>query len=116
MPADDMPVNLDQLRTFTEGDTGTEKELIHMFAEQSDKNLDILSKNCVDGKNKSWVEAAHMFKGGAAGIGAEKLRQLCNEAQGLESGTAEVRAALFDKISSEYTLVKAYLKKIGLLA
>jgi len=110
----DAPVNLAQMRTFTEGDVETEKELIRMFIEQSDKNLEILSKNRADGENKPWTEAAHMMKGGAAGIGAEKLRQLCDEAQHHQGTTAE-KNALFDQISGEYARVKAHLKKIGLL-
>ncbi|HUY68190.1 MAG TPA: response regulator, partial [Alphaproteobacteria bacterium] len=109
-------VNLTQLRTFTEGNKETEREFIAAFVTQSDKNLEILKENRVGGECKAWVDAAHMFKGGAGGVGAGPLSLLCSQAQHMEGGTAEDRAALYAQIESEYGCVKDKLREMGLLA
>jgi two-component system sensor histidine kinase/response regulator len=109
------PLDLTQLRTFTEGDSEIEKELAAAFVKQSDLNLQTLQKNA-EGKNeKTWSEAAHMMKGGAGGMGAFVLQALCDEAQHF-SGSDEDRQILCLKIAQEYRRVKDYLKSIGLLS
>jgi HPt (histidine-containing phosphotransfer) domain-containing protein len=108
-------VNLRQLRNMTENDMKMEKELLTLFAKQAEKNLTALHDNCTGGENEAWVEAAHMFKGGAANIGAEKLCYLCHEAQRMKNGTAAERTVLFEKIHHEFGHVRDYLQKTGLL-
>jgi signal transduction histidine kinase/CheY-like chemotaxis protein/HPt (histidine-containing phosphotransfer) domain-containing protein len=110
------PVDLTQLRTFTHGDLETEKELIGAFVKQSDENLRLLKENCTGGECKTWVEAAHMFKGGASGVGAAALSQLCSQAQQTLDATADERVALFKLIESEYAKTKTHLKGLGLLS
>lgn len=106
------PVDLTKLRTFTDGDKDTEKEFIAIFITQSDKNVQILEESCVDGKGEAWREAAHMFKGGAGGIGAETLRGLCEEAQHLDLTATPARKELFAKIKNEYDSVRNYLNNM----
>jgi len=106
------PVNLTQLRTFTDGDADTEREFIGIFIQQSDKNIKILEESQANQAGEAWREAAHMFKGGAGGVGAEALRKLCDEAQHLDLEAAEERKVLFAKIKSEYEHVRKYLKNI----
>lgn len=115
MTEDDSPVDFTAMRTVTEGDTAMEQELIRVLVVQSDENLGILREHSVEsGQNTLWSEAAHMLKGGTLGIGAKRLAGLCNQAQHLE-GTAQERTVLLEKIDCEYTLVKDYLRKVGLL-
>jgi CheY-like chemotaxis protein len=109
------PVDLSGLRIFSEGDMETEKELIRVFIDQSDRNFSILRESYGAADPAAWQEAAHMFKGGAAGVGAALLSTLCNEAQH-SNGSAGERRTLFEKISGEYARVKTHLKEIGLLS
>jgi PAS domain S-box-containing protein len=106
-------VDLSKLKEFSGGDLGMEKELVQAFILQSDINLKTLHDNARQGDLKTWQEAGHMFKGGALGVGAMELAELCAQAQHF-FGTVEERAALFEKIDTEYARVKAYLKDAGL--
>ncbi len=111
---ENVPVDFTQMRTFTDGDRDVEKELINAFILQSDLNLQTMRGNVADQDYKAWVEAAHMMKGGSGSIGAHVLHKLCDTAQHF-SGKSEARIALFDNIEKEYSLVKMYLKSVGLL-
>lgn len=107
------PVDLTQLRTFTDSEE-EEKEFIAIFVQQSDLNMQTLETESVNEEVKEWSEAAHMLKGGAGGLGAIKLQTLCDQAQHF-NGTLAERQELFKKISDEYHHVKSYLRKINLL-
>ena len=109
------PVNLDHLHSFTGGDEPADRELINVFVDQSDINIQTLEDNVVDGENMVWSESAHMLKGGAGAIGANHLASLCASAQKQFVASSEERRALLDKIKKEYQVVKDHLKKIGLL-
>ncbi len=108
-------LDLSQLRSFTEGDVEIEKELMRVFIQQSDKNIVALKETSGGTNDKTWVEAAHMFKGGAGGIGAGTLHKLCDQAQHF-SGTIKERGALYDAITAEYERVKSTLRGLGLLS
>jgi len=110
-----LPMNLELLRSISEGDTGTEKELVAIFVEESDANLKGLQENCRDGTHAQWVEFAHTMKGSASNMGADALSQLCKQAQHSED-SADVRSVYLRKIEKEYLMVKDYLKKLGLFA
>jgi len=110
-PAHAVPVDLVQLRAFTEGDREFEKQCLGAFIKQSNENLQALNDACVDGKSDDWVESAHMFKGGAASIGAVILSKLCSDAQYLSDATADQSQSLFQKIKEEYKKVADYLKE-----
>jgi signal transduction histidine kinase/CheY-like chemotaxis protein/HPt (histidine-containing phosphotransfer) domain-containing protein len=107
-------LDLSLLKSFSEGDTKTEREMAAIFIQQSDINLKILDENRHGEDADAWRESAHMFKGGAASIGAVHLSKLCEQGQHFV-GVPEDRAALFEKISTEYAIVKEELKKNGLV-
>ncbi len=114
-PKEKPPIDLTMLRLLTDAEPEVEKELIKTFILQSDKNLETLRENrSTDGKSKPWAEAAHMFKGASGSIGAEALRQLCNEAQ-FFNGSPVSRTALFQKIEAEYARVKNHLYQQGFM-
>lgn len=77
-------VNLVHLRSFTGGDIEKERMLFDLFektAEQSLRELhDVLNDNA-----DTWKDSAHRLKGAAANLGAEKLANLCQKAEKLES-------------------------------
>ncbi|MDD4616160.1 MAG: cache domain-containing protein [Alphaproteobacteria bacterium] len=111
------PVLLDMslIRTFTGGDPAIEKDFANVFLQQGDKNLGLMKKALDSGNVDNWREAAHTFKGGAAGMGANTLAALCNEAQYF-NGDPTAQLDLHAKIVTEYDLVKARLKEIGLIS
>ncbi|HVY12011.1 MAG TPA: response regulator, partial [Alphaproteobacteria bacterium] len=102
-----------RLREFSQGDAETEKELVKAFLAQSDINLKALNDNARRGSVEAWQEAGHMLKGGALGVGAGRLAELCSQAQHMRGGPAE-RAILFDQIDAEYSRVKSRLKDMNL--
>lgn len=108
------PLVLAVLKDFSEGDVVVEQQLAHAFVQQSDKNLATLDQYKATTEAKAWHEAAHMLKGGASGIGARILSDLCAQAQNF-SGTSHEQSALFEKIAAEYARVKEYLKNEGLI-
>lgn len=114
-PENGAPVDLVQLRASTEGDREFEKQCLGAFIRQSNENLQALNDACVDGKSDAWVEAAHMFKGGALSIGAVMLSKLCSDAQYMSEVTADQRKSLFQRIRDEYEKVTDYLKTAGAL-
>ncbi len=107
--------DLGQMRSFTDGDKAMEKDLVKLFVDQSEVNIAALAGNQADGVCSEWVEAAHMLKGGAASIGAEELRRLCEAAQAMERADAQARSESFRKIDSAYANVKYALRGEGLL-
>ncbi len=107
-------VDLTQFRLITDGNREEEKELVAIFIEQSNKNIAVLKQQLVHGANKAWADAAHMFKGAAAGLGATRLRHLCDEAQH-HKGTAGEKIVLLEKIIIEYEHVIEYLQQMDLV-
>jgi len=108
-------IDLTQMRSFTDGDMAAERELIHNFISQSDKNIVRLTANRIEGSAVAWVEAAHMLKGGAAGIGAVELSRLCAIAQEMATATAAERNSLLLQIENAYANVKQALQVEGIL-
>lgn len=106
-------VNLDILKTFSNGDPAIEKEFIAIFLQQSDKQIAALDTLCVDGHCQEWSEYAHALKGGAGGVGAIRLKELSAQAQSMVNAKASDRTALLNAIRTEYTEVKSHLKTLG---
>lgn len=112
-PAD--VIDLSMLRTVAGNDLQTEKELVALFIQQSNANLQTLLSNCTDGENATWQEAAHQFKGGASNIGAERLRKLCAQAQVMFDSSARERQIICKKIEAAYQKVRESLDQNDLL-
>jgi two-component system sensor histidine kinase/response regulator len=108
-------IDLTEMRTFTGGDKNLDRDLIRLFIEQSEKNLHTMTDNQIDGANLAWVEAAHMLKGGAAGIGARALCTFCSTAQEMETASAIQRATVLVHIRQAYDTVKEELRNEKLL-
>lgn len=111
----DTPANLSLLEPYTGGDIELLKEFIHIFIEQTEKQLEILANSCVDGPCEAWVEAAHAIKGGAANIGAEVLRLQAERSQKMADTSAEHRVQKLERLQQSYKQVKAYLADQGYL-
>jgi CheY-like chemotaxis protein/HPt (histidine-containing phosphotransfer) domain-containing protein len=81
LTADESPVDLDQLRMFTDGDPEEEKALAELFLEQAQEMIMLLEQNMGADKNDVWKSAAHRFKGSSGNLGAMPLHQLCKRAE-----------------------------------
>jgi HPt (histidine-containing phosphotransfer) domain-containing protein len=62
------------------------------------------------GKTDEWRAVAHKIKGGAGGIGADLLQELCDHAQHFDGSLNEFEA-MQNKIFEEYECVKIFLKE-----
>lgn len=79
--AEDMPVDMAQLRIFTNDDPEEEKALIALFLEQAEAMISILQKSTGADSNEAWRSAAHRLKGSSGNLGAMKLHDLCKHAE-----------------------------------
>lgn len=75
------PVDMEQLRMFTDGDVAEEKALATLFLDQAAEMITILENSTGADKNDVWKSAAHRFKGSSGNLGAMKLHHLCKLAE-----------------------------------
>ncbi|MDX2074722.1 MAG: ATP-binding protein [Alphaproteobacteria bacterium] len=79
--AEEAPVDMEQLRLFTDGDPAEEKALADLFLEQAQEMIVILGQSMGADKNDVWKSATHRFKGSSGNLGAIKLHHLCKRAE-----------------------------------
>lgn len=77
----EMPVDLEQLRMFTDGDPEEEKILSALFLEQAQEMIALLEQNRDAAHKEVWKSAAHRFKGSSGNLGAMPLHKLCMRAE-----------------------------------
>ena len=78
---DEVPVDIEHLNLFTDGDPDEEKELLDLFFEQA--SLSVVELDAALGKedHEAWEKVAHRLKGSAANLGAHILSGACAEAE-----------------------------------
>jgi len=113
----DHTVTLDPsiLFAFSEGNPDAEKSFIGIFHAQFNEHLEKLREHCVEGISEPWTRTVHLLKGGAATIGAMKLRALCAKAQQMLNASQDKRLAILQEIEEEFKQVCTILKKMKLL-
>lgn len=111
----DPSLDLSLMRDFARGDHERERKFARLFVEESDKNIQDMTGYFENNNVAMWSEAAHTLKGGAAGMGANRLADMCEEAQHFK-GEAEALIELHEEICVEYKQVKAKLEQSGLLS
>ena len=79
--AEEVPVDMEQLRLFTDGDPAEEKALADLFLEQAQEMIVILERSTGPDHSEAWKSAAHRFKGSSGNLGAMKLHHLCKRAE-----------------------------------
>ena len=104
------PVNLQILYDYTDGNHDEISELIDFFKNSTEEILSILKDSLSKDNTSEWIEAAHKLKGGAAYVGAEKLRELCEIAQNINEEENN-----FDKKQITHDISKEYLAVIEAL-
>lgn len=109
-------LDMEMLRSFSDGDVEMEKEFATIFVEQSNAHIEKLGQYCVDGVSQPWKETAHLLKGGSATLGAMRMREICADAQDMVDSTADARKKILELITIEYNEVSKLLKDSGLIA
>jgi HPt (histidine-containing phosphotransfer) domain-containing protein len=104
------PVNLDNLREITGGDTEIEQELFRIFLESSAECLTALAVNCGADQTEAWRKQAHALKGISYNLGAQALGDLCKMAQDEPTMSAPDKQALLTAIRQEYAQVAKFLE------
>ncbi len=79
--SDELPVDMEQLRMFTDGDKDEEKALAELFLEQAQEMINILEKSLQPEAKEAWKSAAHRFKGSSGNLGATRLHNICKKAE-----------------------------------
>ena len=106
------PLNLDMLNSFTGGNRTMLNDFFNIYITESEKNVEIMKKNCTDGENQDWVANAHLLKGGSGSIGATKMYDLAREAQDMQDTTSTERHRILNEIQKEFQDVKDYINEI----
>jgi len=96
------------IHAYALGDRERERHVAQLFLEHSGDTMDELRDCCVDGVSKRWYELAHQLKGSAASIGAQKLQDLCNTAQGYIAESAQNRLSLIDQMQKEIERIEQF--------
>jgi CheY-like chemotaxis protein/nitrogen-specific signal transduction histidine kinase/HPt (histidine-containing phosphotransfer) domain-containing protein len=78
---EEAPVDMEQLRMFTDGDLTEEKALSTLFLDQAQEMISLLQQSTSEDKHAVWKSAAHRFKGSSGNLGAMKLHHLCMHAE-----------------------------------
>lgn len=102
---DDAPVNWRQIRDFSGGDAAAEREMVEVFLAQSRTNMAVMRDVAVALAERT--AAAHMLKGGAGSIGAQRLYELAGQAQLVDSELAWQR--LWPSLEEAWRAVEGYL-------
>ena len=105
------PVDLEQLRMFTDGDAEEEKALADLFIEQANMMIDLLQKSTDAVASDTWKSAAHRFKGSSGNLGANKLHHLCRRAETHYDDSEEEKREMLQAIVAETQRVQAFFAK-----
>ncbi|MBK6897464.1 MAG: response regulator [Alphaproteobacteria bacterium] len=92
----------DRLRIFAETPE-EEEELIGIFVNYAQESLDILKASVAEQEYEQWKKAAHKLKGSAANLGAQKLSELCFEAEKAFEAVCEEKGELYRQIKGSYS-------------
>ena len=107
-----VPADLSRLQQLAEGDKAIVERLINLFLEDANQHGKLL-RDAVEKRDAKRVESeAHRIKGGASQVGAEALRGLAAELEGL-GRTSELDAAdrILAAFEDEYHRVSGFLRK-----
>jgi HPt (histidine-containing phosphotransfer) domain-containing protein len=95
-PAEAMPsapepvIDLDHLRSFTDGDPQLENELLTLFLSTADSYLARMSQAL--GTGEPWAATAHALKGASANLGASRVMALALAAERTAANAEQLEA------------------------
>ncbi len=106
-----IPADLSRLRQLSDGDHAVLERLVNLFLDDAEQHRKLLQDAVKIGDPKKVESEAHRIKGGASQVGAEALRGLAAELEGMgrtsELGRADDVLAQFQ---IEYERVSGYLR------
>ena len=105
------PVDMEQLRLFTDGDPAEEKALADLFLEQAYAMIVILEQSIAADKNDVWKSAAHRFKGSSGNLGAMALHHLCKRAETHCEDNDTQKLEMLTAIKAETKRVEMFFKE-----
>lgn len=91
-----------RLHEFTEGDKDAENEIIRIFIENMQVDLNHLQKSFNDENYEEWDNWAHKLYGACSHIGARALAEICDKAQTLFPEKTEKIPEMHKAILTEY--------------
>lgn len=106
---EEAPVDMEQLRMFTDGDPAEEKALTTLFLDQAQEMIDILQQSTGADKRDIWKSTAHRFKGSSGNLGAMKLHHLCKRAEAHFEDSNAKKLEMLIAVKAETKRVAAYL-------
>ena len=108
--ADEVPVDMEQLRMFTNDDPEEEKALFTFFIEQSQVIIELLQQNMNEADQEAWQSAAHRFKGSSGNLGAMRLHQLCKQAEENFAESAPKKMEMLTEIIEETARITKFFQ------
>lgn len=103
-------VDLTNLIEMIGDDIDMQRELFSEFISSFENGLKMLEANSSQDNKEIWRTQAHAMKGISFNLGAEKLGELCKQAQESKEALAEEKAEMLNAIDHEYQAVKIFLK------
>jgi signal transduction histidine kinase/HPt (histidine-containing phosphotransfer) domain-containing protein/ActR/RegA family two-component response regulator len=101
-----IPVDLERLALFTNGDARRERMLAEAFRTGGGESIEVMRAHLRGAAtDDSWKNAAHKLKGSAAEIGAVNLVEICETAANIEQ---KGKAKVFSKIEGLFCHVCAF--------
>ena len=106
------PIDLDQIRQFTDGDYEEEKEFFGVYLDQAQECISGLGRALLEGNNSQYEGLAHKLKGMSANIGANHIASLCKQAELDFEKTSADKEKMLEKIKSEFLNIESYIKSL----
>lgn len=103
------PVDLDNLRSMTDGDADMEKVLFEEFFSCFDSAIVNMQGSCSADKAENWRKDAHALKGISMNLGAMQLGELCKIAQDEYTAGSESKDEMLKNIKAEYEAVRQFI-------
>ena len=103
------PVDLAHLAIFTDGNKKEERELTSLFFEQARYTLQSLNDAMNFNQHENWKSAAHKLKGAAANFGANKLSNICFEAEQNFDEDKDLKKGKYKSILDEMTTISKFM-------
>jgi two-component system, sensor histidine kinase len=110
---DETPVDLSQLRLFTNGDVSEERELSHLFLEEAQHMITTLQQSMQAEAREAWKSAAHRFKGSSGNLGARRLHHLCKNAEAHFDDDAFKKEHMLSEIQQETRRIEDFLTRLN---
>jgi len=108
--ASERPIDLVHLSKYTMGDKDLEREVLNLFATQSSIYLDRLREAEDD---RAWLEAVHILKGSATGVGAWRVASYAGEVERLEGeDRTAISSSAIEELSQSVAEVNKYIHEL----